>query len=94
MNDLDLLLANIERADSGCWLWTATRDPLGYGQTSILGPNATRARWAAQKQCKRGHEFTDANTYMFNGARHCRACARARSLAHYHATKQLKGAAA
>jgi len=25
-------------------------------------------------QCKRGHEFTEENTYNYNGHRHCKAC--------------------
>jgi hypothetical protein len=26
--------------------------------------------------CKRGHEFTDENTYFRDGQRHCKACTR------------------
>lgn len=28
----------------------------------------------AKTHCKRGHEFTPENTYLWNGGRHCRAC--------------------
>ena len=33
---------------------------------------------ARKTHCKRGHEFTAANTRHHNGSRHCRACARER----------------
>lgn len=33
-----------------------------------------RDRAAAMTQCKRGHEFTEANTYRHNGRRYCKAC--------------------
>lgn len=29
---------------------------------------------ASQTHCIHGHEFTSANTYMWHGIRHCRAC--------------------
>jgi len=29
--------------------------------------------------CKRGHEFTEENTYLFRGRRNCRACGRERN---------------
>lgn len=35
--------------------------------------NIRRAR-AGQTHCKHGHEFNEANTYLFNGKRHCRPC--------------------
>ena len=40
-----------------------------------LSPSAAQA---AQTHCIRGHEFTDANTYMYRGRRQCRECARRR----------------
>lgn len=51
----------------------------------FLGTHADNARDRARKgrsaqtkqtHCKRGHEFTEANTRFANGARHCRACKR------------------
>jgi hypothetical protein len=35
------------------------------------GPSAVHAR---KTHCIHGHEFTDANTYMHDGQRKCRAC--------------------
>lgn len=35
----------------------------------------------AKTHCKRGHEFTPENTYAYRGQRHCRACAKIRSVA-------------
>lgn len=35
-----------------------------------------RRRFALQTHCKRGHEFTEANTYTGCGARQCRTCQR------------------
>lgn len=34
---------------------------------------------ASQTHCLHGHEFTEANTYLHNGKRHCRACGRRRA---------------
>lgn len=31
---------------------------------------------AFQTHCKHGHEFTEENTRLYNGKRHCRTCAR------------------
>ena len=33
-----------------------------------------RRRSEAQRYCKRGHEFTPENTYLYRGMRHCKAC--------------------
>ncbi len=44
-------------------------------------PSAENAR---KTHCDNGHEFTDANTYVYpDGERECRACKRARARAHY-----------
>jgi hypothetical protein len=34
--------------------------------------------WAAKTHCKRGHEFSAANTRVYRGSRFCRACVRLR----------------
>lgn len=36
----------------------------------------------ARTHCKRGHEFTPENTYVWSGKRICRVCARAKTKAH------------
>jgi group I intron endonuclease len=44
-----------------------------------------RAWMAARTHCKRGHPFSEANTYVTpDGRRECRACARVRSSSFYH----------
>lgn len=30
----------------------------------------------AKTHCPHGHEYTDVNTYLWNGRRHCRTCRR------------------
>jgi hypothetical protein len=42
------------------------------GKTGVV--NARRIK--AQTHCIRGHEFNEANTYTFQGRRHCRPCRR------------------
>jgi hypothetical protein len=44
------------------------KDALKHGTHQSVG----------QTCCKRGHEFTDENTYMHSGRRFCRSCARVR----------------
>jgi hypothetical protein len=39
-----------------------------------VGPQVVSAMRQAQTHCKRGHEFTEANTYMYRGSRCCRTC--------------------
>lgn len=48
------------------------------------------ARHAARTHCKRGHEFTPANTIQKANGRACRTCTRANDLARYHAKKKKK----
>jgi hypothetical protein len=48
------------------------------------GPAAQKAR---QTHCKRGHEFTEANTYRSRKGRECRTCNRARKAATYQRQK-------
>ena len=46
------------------------------------GPeNASRGVKTWQTHCKRGHEFTETNTYRVNGRRHCITCRTARKRA-------------
>ena len=41
---------------------------------NVLRGNAPSARQARQTHCKRGHELSVSNIYMYDGARICRAC--------------------
>jgi hypothetical protein len=36
--------------------------------------NGVAANNARKTHCKHGHEYTEANTYVWRGARICRAC--------------------
>ena len=45
---------------------------------NILRGEALSAQRARQTHCKRGHEFTPENTYVWQTARICRPCAAAR----------------
>jgi len=36
--------------------------------------NAENKRRSMKDECKRGHAFSEENTYLFNGARHCKKC--------------------
>lgn len=45
-------------------------------------------RFGYQTHCKRGHEFTDENTYRYRGGRHCRICHNMRSLNWYRNRKK------
>lgn len=52
-------------------------------QTNLLRGETIPAAKAAQTHCKRGHEFTDENTYIgTRGTRMCRECGRAHARAH------------
>ena len=52
-------------------------EPVTPAENSLRGvsPFAINAR---KTHCIHGHEFTPENTYVWRGARHCRACGRAR----------------
>jgi hypothetical protein len=50
-------------------------DMLSKGRGSL--PPGTEAR-REQNVCSRGHEFTEANTRLYDGRRYCRACERSR----------------
>ncbi|NED52837.1 HNH endonuclease, partial [Micromonospora aurantiaca] len=45
---------------------------------NILRGETLQAANAAKTHCIRGHEFTPENTYVKNGGRDCRTCARER----------------
>lgn len=45
-------------------------------RSNTLRGNTPAAANAAKDRCDHGHEFTEANTYRYRGARFCRACAR------------------
>jgi hypothetical protein len=54
-------------------------------QTNLLRGTGFAARHARQTHCKRGHEFTDANTYISaRGERVCRTCRAAREWGRRH----------
>ena len=42
-------------------------------------PSPMAAANAAKTHCKRGHEYSPENTYVWRGSRHCRACGAART---------------
>lgn len=46
---------------------------------NVLRNNSPIARQARQTHCKRGHEFTPENTYVYRRMRTCRACDRLRA---------------
>ena len=117
--------------DAGCWLWSAYKNPAGYGRVRVKGRNwlAHRLAWTVlvgeipdgmvidhylmnggsgrcsracvnpehmevvtqgvnarrgiqglkrtiKTECRRGHEYTEANTYISpgKGLRQCRTC--------------------
>jgi hypothetical protein len=43
----DRLLSSREVTDSGCWIWTRSKHPKGYGQTFVDGRNRRVSRLAA-----------------------------------------------
>ena len=46
------------------------------GRENKLRGQTVNAANAAKDQCDHGHPFSSANTYIWRGARHCRACRR------------------
>lgn len=44
-------------------------------RTNLMRGNTRAATNAAKTHCKRGHEFTAQNTYIYKGQRTCRKCA-------------------
>ncbi len=53
----------------------AVRYERGYSMDKILSPTLLRGTKNRTKtHCKRGHEFTCENTYVWNGHRECKTC--------------------
>lgn len=65
-------------------------EPVSTAENNHRG-NTWSGRNARKTECPQGHPYNDENTYWYNGNRICRECARVRTLAHYHRTKNLKG---
>lgn len=61
---VDRFFAKVEEHPSGCWIWTASLSPTGYGQFMFDG----RPRGI----CKRGHDMSTA--YVIQGVQVCRPC--------------------
>jgi len=66
----------LEKALSREKLWNTASLPLAVA--------AHAAKKKAQTHCKRGHEFTDENTKLYNGRRICKECRRLRDRIEYH----------
>jgi len=121
--------------ETGCWLWTASKNNVGYGHVHIDGQtrlvhrvsyrtfvgeipdglvldhlcrvrhcfapqhlepvtqaeNVRRGVRSIRTHCPNGHEFTEANTYLYGprANRHCRTCNRDRHRAAYHRSKAV-----
>ncbi len=65
----------------------AHMEPVTHQENILRGVGfSSRGGWAeqmaARTHCKRGHEFTEANTYHYKGSRNCRACATNRRARH------------
>lgn len=52
-------------------------EPVSRRENQLRGDTFS-ARQAAQTHCKRGHEFSEANTRVYRGRRYCRCCITAR----------------
>lgn len=52
-----------------------SRDPAISARFRAAGRSVRAKNARSQTHCKRGHEYTEANTRFFRGIRHCRACA-------------------
>jgi hypothetical protein len=53
-------------------------------KTNTLRGFSPAAKNAVKTHCKRGHEFTDANTGLHRNGRFCRICKRESDLQHYY----------
>jgi hypothetical protein len=54
--------------------WNPEHLKPGTQQQNLMESDTAAARQAAQTHCKRGHEFTPENTYLYRGMRNCKAC--------------------
>ena len=141
---IERLLAKVHEDANGCWVWTGSLSPEGYGSISLGRRDQGRAMnhrytyeffrdeipdglhldhlcrnraccnpWHLEPvtcrvnvlrgdarfngahnrdktHCVNGHEFTPENTaFGRDGYRRCRMCTNARSLARYHAAKEM-----
>lgn len=57
---------------------------------NVLRGISISAKYARKTHCKHGHEFTKANTRVYNGGRYCRACARESARRHSIKRNKLK----
>jgi hypothetical protein len=57
-------------------------EPVTQRENILRSPIAVAAVHARKTHCDNGHEFTEANTYVWRGLRSCRTCHLANSRAH------------
>jgi hypothetical protein len=67
-SDEDRFMAKVNKVESGCWEWNASRTPLGYGQFRYKGQRelSHRVSWMLFK----GEIPTDSNHYQTMGVLH------------------------
>ena len=67
----------------------AVRHERGYSIEQILSKTYLHGTYNKSKtHCKRGHEFTSENTYLWDGHRTCLICRKARSITYYKQINQ------
>lgn len=49
-----------------------------------LSPNSLQYKESRRTHCIRGHEYTEENTYIYNGSRNCRICVLNRNRRRYY----------
>ena len=54
-------------------------EPVTARENLLLSSKTAAAKLSSQTHCKRGHEFTAENTYVWGNMRHCKECVRTRS---------------
>lgn len=65
-------------------------EPVSTAENNHRG-NTWSGRNLRKTQCPQGHPYDEENTRRLGSYRVCRECARTRTLAHYHQTKNPKG---